>query len=232
MLLWGLAAASVVFWALRLATPAQPVPVGARVAINGPLSGADLSRLLGSPRVESGPEAAAAPTAASRFRLTGVVATSAKRSHDDRPAPGVALISIDGAPPKAYRVGDPLDSQFSLWSVALRSARIGDRAGGATTFILELPPPAAPATGSLAQIGAVAMPPPIGAPVPPPMMAPGSAQGAAPPPPAMPAPLPPPTSNPAAPQSYEIRGMPGNFELAEAAPSNRQGVPNAATPRQ
>ena len=156
MLIWGLAAASVVFWAMRLVTTTAPIPEGTRLAMNGPLAGGDLSRLLGAPRVEAIPVAAPGPAAASRFRLTGIVSTNNSRSHDGgRRGPGVALISIDGAPVRAYRVGDALDSQFSLWSVALRSARIGDPSGtGTEAFVLELPAPAAPATGTLASAGA------------------------------------------------------------------------------
>lgn len=151
LLVWALAAASVVFWAMRLVTTAAPVPEGTRLAMNGPLAGGDLSRLLGAPRIEAGPAVAAPPPAASRFKLTGIVSTSSRRNHDGQAGPGVAIISIDGAPAKAYRVGDVIDGQLALWSVALRSARIGDRSGGGSeAFVLELPPPAAPATGTLA----------------------------------------------------------------------------------
>lgn len=251
MLVWGLAAASVVFWAMRLVTTAAPVPDGTRLAMSGPLAGGDLSRLLGAARVEAAPATAAAPAAASRFRLTGIVSTNRSRSHEGRRGPGVALISVDGAPTRAYRVGDVLDSQFSLWSVALRSAHIGDRSGSGTeSFVLDLPPPAAAATGSLAAAGTPAA---TTAPVP------GSAARYVPPaPPAGPAPMMAP-SNPPAPSAFtppvpsmqpsDARagsmpgagipsiGMPGSNQsdgsLPTAAPSNaKQGVTHPPAMRQ
>ncbi|MEO8278112.1 MAG: hypothetical protein ABI564_00395 [Ideonella sp.] len=251
MLVWGLAAASVVFWAMRLVTTAAPVPVGTRLAMNGPLAGGDLSRLLGAARVEATPATEQAPAAASRFRLTGIVSTNQSRSHDGRRGPGVALISVDGAPTRAYRVGDVLDSQFSLWSVALRSARIGDRSGSGTeAFVLDLPPPAAAATGSLAAAGTPAA---ATAPVP------GSAARYVPPAPTAgqapmmaPSNLPAPSAfMPPAPsmQPSDARagsmpgagmpsiGVPGSIQsdgsLSTAPPSNaRQGATNSSVMRQ
>ncbi len=228
MLLWALAAASVVFWAMRLATTAAPIPDGTRLAMNGPLAGGDLSRLLGAARVEAGAAAVEAPPAASRFRLTGIVSTSSKRGHDDSHKPGVALISVDGGPVRAYRVGEALDSQLSLWSVALRSARIGYRSGtGREPFVLELPPPAAPATGTLTAAGTPPAPmmpvpgfgataPAVG--TPPPMMMSPMPSGA---PPAFIQQLPPPGSQPSS--LPQPQPMP---------PDARQGVSNSAVMRQ
>ncbi len=238
MLLWALAAASVVFWAMRLATTAAPIPDGTRLAANGPLAAGDLSRLLGAPRVETGPAAAAPPPAANRFRLTGIVATSTRRGHDDSQKPGVALISVDGGPVRAYRVGEALDGQLSLWSVALRSARIGDRSGnGDAAFVLELPPPAAPATGTLAAAGAPTAPfmaspgyspPPPGIGVPPPMMPPPNFQ---------PAPMQQPFgAGPSGLQGSFQDAVPGiganDVNSAMPSAAGKQGIPNSAVMRQ
>lgn len=246
LLVWGLAAASVVFWAMRLVTTAAPVPDGTRLAMNGPLAGGDLSRLVGAPRVEAGPAVAAPPPAASRFKLTGIVSTSSRRHHEGPAGPGVAIISIDGAPARAYRVGDVIDGQLALWSVALRSARIGDRSGaGSEAFVLELPPPAAPATGSLAAATTLPTPGGLTPGVPPtmplgagmnPQMAPktnpavtGSATPAftAPPPPtpAMP------TSDPASGGSLPSLRQ-NDVGALQAAPSDKPNTAGAAALRQ
>lgn len=143
---WSLAAAAAVFWGLRLFVAPTPVPERAQaVGMAPPLAG-DLTRLLGAAPVNTPTAAPPPPDAATRFRLTGVVATRTARDPGGPAAPGLALISVDGKPSQAYRVGDALDDQFGLASVGLRSARIDARGGGGG-FVLELPPPAPAATG-------------------------------------------------------------------------------------
>ena len=127
-LLWGLAAASVAYWALKLGTgPAAsaPVPVAAQAAA-APDSAA-IARLLGAS------PAAAAPVASvsSRFVLTGVVAG---RSHG-----GVALIAIDGKPPRPVRVGSAIDNGVVLQSVEGRRAVLAASIDGPVLVTLELP---------------------------------------------------------------------------------------------
>lgn len=146
LLVWILAGAAAVFWGMRLLVPATPLPDRTQVATGGPTLRGDLTRLLGAPPVAPAPTVAVAPDAATRFRLTGVVATRNTRDPSGPPAPGLALISVDGKPPQAYRVGDALDPQYTLASVGLRSARVTAGGGGAG-FVLDLPPPTPPATG-------------------------------------------------------------------------------------
>ncbi len=169
--IWSFVAATAVFWALRFGVTPAPVPPNA-VAIGktSPLRG-DLTRLFGAAPLiaAAGPEAA--PEAASRFRLIGVMAP--KRAGETAPY-GLALIAVDGKPAKAFRVGSSLDDGLVLQSVGLRTAAIGPRQGE-RSVLLELPALPAPATGSL---------PPPGAPVnvapvrvaPPPMTAPPGAR--------------------------------------------------------
>lgn len=149
LLVWALVTASAVFWAFRLSAAPLPVPEGALLASQPNLASGDLSALLGaSAATPEAAVAAAPPPQSTRFRLTGVVATAGDRRPGSRSAAGVALISTDGSPPRAYRVGDMIDSSLALHSVALRSARITDRAAaGGIAFVLELPPPAPAATG-------------------------------------------------------------------------------------
>ena len=66
----------------------------------------------------------------------------------ERAAGGLALIAVDGKPPRPYRVGARLDRNLVLQSVAPRSAAIGP-AEGATAVKLDLPPPQTAATGNL-----------------------------------------------------------------------------------
>lgn len=163
--LWALVAATAVFWGLRLlvrapVAPAYAVAVGDAAAAQG-----DLARLLGSAPVQASP-ALATPQASSRFRLLGIVApkyagASAAGEH------GVALIAVDGKMPKAYAVGAPVDGDLLLQSVSLRTVLIAP-AKGSPTITLELPLPAAAATGTLPTMGAgdYVAPAPAAVPVP------------------------------------------------------------------
>lgn len=145
--IWVLVAAGAVFWGYRLgAKPLAAPPNVQTIGDNGPARG-DLTRLLGAVAVPA--VAAAAPVAeSSRFRLLGVLAPAPPSDPAKMSATGVALIAVDGKPARAYAVGARLDAELVLLSVARRSASIGP-AGGAPSLVLDLPPPTAPATGTL-----------------------------------------------------------------------------------
>jgi general secretion pathway protein C len=150
--LWALAAASIVFWGLRLAAPSEaiaPPPVAASQAIADP---AAVAQLLGA--VPSHATVAATPEAASRFSLLGVVADSDGR--------GAALLVVDGKPAKPFRVGAKVADGYVLQSVTTRAASFGARADSAPAFTLQLP------TRPLA----VMSPPPLSTPLP--VVAPGA----------------------------------------------------------
>lgn len=126
-----LLAASVVYWVMRWPArdggPALPVAAApdALPAADAPA----LARLLGA---NTAPVAAvAAPDAASRFRLTGIVATGAGK--------GVALVAMDGKPAKPYRVGSQLGEGWVLQSVEARSVALGTEVKGPALLQLELP---------------------------------------------------------------------------------------------
>ena len=172
--IWALVAATAVFWGLRLWTrsaeaPQYTVPVGDVAVARG-----DLSRLLGATPLAA-TAAVATPEAASRFRLIGIMAPKSSAA-SAQPGQGVALIAVDGKPPKAFVVGAALDTNMVLQSVSLRTAAIGP-AQGTAALTLELPPLVAAATGTLPAPG-------LGAPRNP-------ATAAAPVPAAAPAPVPP-----------------------------------------
>ena len=167
--IWALVAATAVFWGLRLLVPAPRAPLyTVAVGDASPLNG-DLTRLLGAAPVA--PDAAAqvaAPEAASRFRLIGVMAPRSAAA-SAATGSGVALIAVDGKPPKAYAVGARVDEGITLQSVSLRAASIG-MGPGQPPVRLELAPLLPPATGTLpaAMPGNESeAPPPMPMPVPP-----------------------------------------------------------------
>lgn len=168
--IWSLVAAAAVFWALRFGVsppqaPAYAVPIDRAAPPRG-----DLARLFGAPPVVAVAEEAR-PEAPSRFRLVGVMAPRSSIP-EGTGAYGLALIAIDGKPPRAFAVGARLDNDLVLQSVGLRTASLGS-AQGARSVLLELPALPAPATGVLPAPGT-----PF--PVAPPMMSPAIRPGVVP----------------------------------------------------
>lgn len=193
--IWALVAAALVFWGMRLVVQADPVPLNAAVVGESTSVRGDLSRLFGAEPVA---QVAAAPAMSSRFRLLGVMAAKAA---PEGMTPGVALISIDGKPARAFTAGARIEDQLVLQNVSLRTASIGVEKGPAS-FVLELPALPPPATGTLPRAmmdsPGAAPAPANAAPAPPgpPIAAPGypvpGAQAPAPmPAPATPRPAPP-----------------------------------------
>lgn len=155
---WALVAACAVYWSLKLLVRAPAAPAHS-VAMPGPApQRGDLTRLLGASPVAPVSAPVAVPQA-SRFRLHGVIAPKGKPGA--RPTgQGVALISVDGKPPRAYAVGARVENDLVLQSVSLRGASIGP-AGAAASVNLEASPLVAAATGKLSAVGAqVALPVP------------------------------------------------------------------------
>jgi general secretion pathway protein C len=139
-LVWALAAASVVYWGSRLTgRPAAPlVPTAlAQVPAGDPSARqAAVARLLGAqPATAAGP----APAAASRFVLSGVIATSESGR-------GAVLLSVDGQPPRPLAVGTEIAPGFVVQEVSRREAIVGDGAQG--RIVLKLPTEAAASTAA------------------------------------------------------------------------------------
>jgi general secretion pathway protein C len=139
--IWALVAASAAFWSLQIFAATRPVPPGAQApqagAANGPME-----RLFGAVAVPTVVTAAAAPES-SRFKLVGVIAPP-----DGVSGNGFAVVQIDDAPARTWRVGATLDGNTSLLAVSKRGADFGPT-GGPSSFALQLPEPAAAETGSL-----------------------------------------------------------------------------------
>jgi general secretion pathway protein C len=153
--LWAAAAASGVYWGLKLFVSAVPAPPHASVAAVQSSPRGDLSRLFGA---EVAPVAAADEAAApesDRFELIGVVAPRVAGASRE----GVALIAVDGKPPRAYRIGAVVDGDTVLQAVGRRSASLGP-SGAAANITLDIPPPPPAATGvPQPAAGALAAPP-------------------------------------------------------------------------
>lgn len=147
--IWAGVAASAVFWGLRLFARPVPVPPHAAVVAASPPPAGNLSRLFGA-EPPAAVAAATQPTpapVATRYQLIGVVAPRADRARSQ----GIALIAVDGKPPRAYRVGARIEDDQVLQAVHARGASIGPR-GGSALATLELP--AVPAAN-----GSAVMPP-------------------------------------------------------------------------
>ena len=129
-LLWALVALCGVFWALRLGAPRAvtggPAPV---VRLPEPVDPQASARLLGATGAAADTDAR--PAAGSRLALMGVVAGPS--------GAGAALISVDGAPARPYRVGRAVPGALFLQSLQPRLARLGPKPDGPTTLTLELP---------------------------------------------------------------------------------------------
>jgi len=131
MVLWAAAAASVVWWGLRVwggasqASFSAPLPAVAPAPVADP---AAVARLLGAV-APAGP--AMAPVAANRFVLLGVVASPSRL--------GSALIAVDGKPGRAFRVGSKVDEGVVLEAVEPRKARLAPVGGAGEPIFLELP---------------------------------------------------------------------------------------------
>jgi general secretion pathway protein C len=146
--IWALVAGTGVFWGIRFLVHAAPAPMQVATADVGSLTRGDLSRLLGSDPVVQAPVASPgmAQQLGGRLRLTGV---AAPRQHG---GPGLAVISVDGNPPRVYRVGALIDSNLVLHDVSMRTATVAMVQSGsdpASEVVLEMPPLAAAATGVL-----------------------------------------------------------------------------------
>jgi general secretion pathway protein C len=145
-LLWAVIAASLVAWALKLFVKPLTAPPQTSVVGMGQPPRGDVTRVLGvdaPPPPEPGATQAQAPADA-RFQLIGVLAPRSEKALRE----GVALIAVDGKPPRAYRVGARVEGDYVLQAVRARGADLGP-AGGSPAVALNIPPPAPAATGTL-----------------------------------------------------------------------------------
>lgn len=161
--IWALAGASIVFWGLRLAAPAGSVaPPAVASTPQAPPDQAAVARLLGA--VQAKAAVVAAPEAASRFALLGVVA--------DTDQQGAALIAVDGKPARPFRVGAKVVDDYVLQSLSTRTANLGAGIDSPVLLTLQLPthplavngPPGQMALEAAAAVPVVTGLPPVTAP--------------------------------------------------------------------
>jgi len=127
---WALAVASVIFWGLRLAAPAESAAPPALVSPPVAVDPAEVAKAFGATTAP----AALAPEAGNRFVLLGVIADGEQR--------GAALIAVDGKAPRPYRIGQQVGDGYVLQSVDVRAARLGAGPGTPTLLTIQLPQPA------------------------------------------------------------------------------------------
>ena len=159
LFIWLLVAASAAYWGLRLWVKPQAVPAQAVLAAGPAGAVGDLSRLLGQAPVLAVAQPALV-AAESRFRLVGVVAPRAGQGSAQ--ASGLALISVDGKPPRTVAVGRELEPGLRLLSVSQRQADLG-AGGAAPRMSLTLPMLAEPSRGRPSD-GAAGQPAPLALP--------------------------------------------------------------------
>lgn len=142
-LIWAAAAAGAVFWALRLLGASPEAPAHAQPAPLAPVVRADLARVLGADSVAPAAPSEPAPAPAAdqgRFQLLGVIAPAGPGS------PGWATLSVDGKPPRTFRVGHVVDGTRVLQKVSARGVDIGPK-GAAPVISLQLSALPAASTG-------------------------------------------------------------------------------------
>lgn len=118
------------FWGLRLTSPSDAIaPPAVASAPPAAVDPAAVAQLLGA--VSAKATVIAAPEAASRFVLLGIVADSDQQ--------GAALIAVDGKPPRPFRVGAKVADGYVLQSVSTRAAAFGASLDSASAFTIQLP---------------------------------------------------------------------------------------------
>jgi general secretion pathway protein C len=190
--IWAAVAASAVFWLLRLWSSSPTAPAHTVSVAASPPARGDLTRVFGAPPA-AGPAAPVAmePALASRFKLLGVAAP--KQGGDEV---GLALIAVDGKPPRGFKVGAVIDGDLVLQSVHPRGASLGP-SGAGPAVSLDLPAvpgaigtsrsggPPSPSTplgvgGPIVSVPTAVVPPPPMQAMPPGMRPPEAAESAEP----------------------------------------------------
>lgn len=128
LVVWALAAGSMAYWGLRLASghgAAAPVPAAATgLPAIDPQA---VARVLGAAATATAPQT----STASRFSLQGVVAGS--------PGGDAALIAVDGKPARPFRVGSAVEEGLILQSAVARRATLAATREGPALFTLDMP---------------------------------------------------------------------------------------------
>jgi general secretion pathway protein C len=137
---WALVTACAALWGFKIFAATRPVPSTATMPAAAMAAQGPMPRLFGVVAEPEQPEQVQAAES-DRFQLVGVIAPAGGSS-------GLALVAVDGQPPKPWKIGATLEGSTTLLAVAKRTAQFGP-SGGPAQFTLELPAPAPPETGTL-----------------------------------------------------------------------------------
>jgi hypothetical protein len=132
-----LAGLSLSYWALKWQNAPVVLPTPLTLPVVPRLDAVQLAQLLGASKPSSA--APAVPVNAnnfSKYKLLGVIAQGNQ---------GSALIAIDAAPAKPYRVGMALSETLVLHSVSRRGANLAASLNDPVLATLELSPPSSTA---------------------------------------------------------------------------------------
>ncbi len=164
-IVWGLVAASAVFWGLRAGGAGPNALLHATAAPPFSPPQGPWTRVLGGAADPAAAGAALSASAAAerpgltpgRLRLLGIVAGEVPRSAREGAPHNLALIALDDKPARTYQAGAMVEGDWVMQRIETRRVMIGPR-GGAAAITLELPVVAPTAGGSAA--GPAATPPP------------------------------------------------------------------------
>lgn len=130
-LLWLAAGLVGGYWVLQAWGRSPVTPVPAAVSLPPVVDAALLARALGA-MPAAAPVAEAAPPAASRYLLQGVVAVGTER--------GAALIAVDGQPARPFGLGAEVAAGLVLQAVSAKQVRLGPALQGPASLTLDMPP--------------------------------------------------------------------------------------------
>ncbi len=133
-LLAALAAASAAYWGLKWPGTVAPTHNNLVAPPAQTIDSAKIAQLLGARQTG---DAAATASVQTSYKLLGVIAQGGPGATGER---GSALIAVEGASAKPYRIGDTVAEGLVLQSVKARSAGLAPSLQDAATITLELPP--------------------------------------------------------------------------------------------
>ncbi|MBC7547591.1 MAG: general secretion pathway protein C, partial [Polaromonas sp.] len=127
VLVWTLAMGSAPYWGLRLTAERGVVAAPPQTVQPTTADPAAVARLLGA----RAPSPVMQASLASRLSLQGVVGGG--------PGGGAALISIDGKPARAIRVGSVVEEGLVLQSASARAVTLGESRSSPALITLDMP---------------------------------------------------------------------------------------------
>lgn len=123
---WAVLGLSAAYWGLRAGDAPPSWPLTAAPIRAAAVDASALVAVLSG----QGASEPAAPAPTRRLELTGVIVEGRR---------GVALLSVDGQPPRPFLVGAQIDEGLRLHAVGPRRAELADVRSGSVSHRLEMP---------------------------------------------------------------------------------------------